>query len=326
MEKINELIKEKQEYIKEKQIIEQEINKKEQELTNNKIEINDLKLQNKLLKEGLDNLKKSNDLKNKENNKLKTEIKGLKKVKIDKDLRTKPKMIHDVRKRDDKARTFAPPDNTIKWTEDEETKIYKHLARLKLPSDRKSIGLSFDTIKRPEDLERDEIFKDMNKYEDINLDDVNKLINTINDEITEGDNIVDIGNNREIYFRDLINFLYDIKGGKINDFNKEREYEKRLKNIEYKIANKKRFSRNIRFYEQYINRFKRILFGDKKLSGRGLTISSLPILLSKMYANNSSKELINNIKQLVNNLYDNKQITKQLYNIRNKALRQSLVL
>ena len=36
MEKINELIVEKQEYIKEKQIIEQELNKKEQKLVNNK--------------------------------------------------------------------------------------------------------------------------------------------------------------------------------------------------------------------------------------------------------------------------------------------------
>ena len=33
--------------------------------------------------------------------------------------------------------------------------------------------------------------------------------------------------------------------------------------------------------------------GYEKLSGKGLNISSLPILLSKIYANNSSKELIN---------------------------------
>ena len=193
------------------------------------------------------------------------------------------------------------------------------MARLKFPSDIKSTELSFDTIKRSEDLERDKIFKDMNKYEDINLDDVNKLINTIKDEITEGHNIVDIGDNREIYFRNLINFLYDIKNGKINDFNKEREYEKRLKNTEIRLANKTEFGKFTR-YEIYINRLKRILFFNKKLSGRGLTISSLPILLSKIYTNNSSKELINNIKQLVNNLYDNKQITKQLYNKLNKAL------
>ena len=85
MEKINELIKEKQEYIKEKQIIkqklnkkEQELNKKQKELTNNKIKINDLEFQNKLLEEGLD------DLKNKENNELRDKIENLKKVKISK--------------------------------------------------------------------------------------------------------------------------------------------------------------------------------------------------------------------------------------------------
>ena len=36
-----------------------------------------------------------------------------------------------------------------------------------------------------------------------------------------------------------------------------------------------------------------------------------------MYTNNSSKELINNIKQLINNLYDN------LYNILNKSITYS---
>ena len=108
MEKINELIK-KQKYIKEKQIIEQklnkkeqELNKKEQELINNKIKINDLRLQNKLLNEELDHLKKSNDLKNKQNNKLRDEISKLKEVKIDKDLSTMPKIPQDVSKKDSK--------------------------------------------------------------------------------------------------------------------------------------------------------------------------------------------------------------------------------
>ena len=49
----------------------------------------------------------------------------------------------------------------------------------------------------------------------------------------------------------------------------------------------------------------------------------MPILLSKIYTNNSSKEIINDIKQLVKNLYENKQITKQVYNILNKALIKS---
>ena len=45
----------------------------------------------------------------------------------------------------------------------------------------------------------------------------------------------------------------------------------------------------------------------------------LPILLSKLNIN-SSKELISNIEQLINNLYKNKQITNQVYNILNKAI------
>ena len=61
-------------------------------------------------------------------------------------------------------------------------------------------------------------------------------------------------------------------------------------------------------------------YGYKKSSGKSLNISSLPVLFSKIYTNNNSKELINEIKKLVKNLYKNKQITKQVYNILHKAL------
>ena len=57
-------------------------------------------------------------------------------------------------------------------------------------------------------------------------------------------------------------------------------------------------------------------FKDQK--GKGHV--NLPIALSKIYTNNSSKELINDIKKLINNLYNNKQITKQVYNMLNKAM------
>ena len=58
----------------------------------------------------------------------------------------------------------------------------------------------------------------------------------------------------------------------------------------------------------------------KRADHQGKGYVDVPILLSKMCTNNSSKELINNIKQLINNLYDNKQIIKQVYNILNKAI------
>ena len=62
--------------------------------------------------------------------------------------------------------------------------------------------------------------------------------------------------------------------------------------------------------------YKRKFFKDQK--GKGYV--DLPILLSKIYTNNNSKELKTNIENLLNNLYDNKQITKQVYNISNKAI------
>ena len=106
-------------------------------------------------------------------------------------------------------------------------KALKELARLKYPDDTISYDRIFSEMKRPRDFKMDEFFK--NRYERINLDDVNNLIDLINSEITEKDNIVDLGDNKEIYFRDLTELLYDIKDGKISNFNKEREYEKVLK-------------------------------------------------------------------------------------------------
>ena len=48
--------------------------------------------------------------------------------------------------------------------------------------------------------------------------------------------------------------------------------------------------------------------------------AKLLTFLAQLLTNNSSKELINDIKQLINNLYDNKQITKQVYNVLNQAI------
>ena len=56
-------------------------------------------------------------------------------------------------------------------------------------------------------------------------------------------------------------------------------------------------------------------FHEKK--GKGYV--DLPIFLSKLNIN-SSKELISNVKQLVKNLCDSKQIAKKVYNILNKAM------
>ena len=59
--------------------------------------------------------------------------------------------------------------------------------------------------------------------------------------------------------------------------------------------------------------------------GRGMFTSQkefakLLTFLAQLLTNNGSKKLISNIEQLINNLYDNKQITKQVYNMLNKSI------
>ena len=48
--------------------------------------------------------------------------------------------------------------------------------------------------------------------------------------------------------------------------------------------------------------------------------AKLLTFLAQLLTNNSSKELINDIKQLITNSHDNKQITKQVYNVLNKII------
>ena len=151
------------------------------------------------------------------------------------------KILQDVRKRDDKAITFAPPDNN-----DELNKI-KDLAE-------ETLALTeLTNLKKIKDFE-----KTRDVYDRINLNDVNDLINEIEYNVNEDNNIVDLGNNKSMYFRDLHNFLYDIKDNKINNFNKKEQCEKRIMNIENKLKNRKIKSNTYKdLYIKYLNNLKR---------------------------------------------------------------------
>ena len=107
-------------------------------------------------------------------------------------------------------------------------------------------------------------------------------------------------------------------------------YEEDINDMEKKLNDltKNKESNKIK---QYIKKINYLLYGKDKekiktdevksfedQKGKGYV--NLPIALSKIYTNNSSKELINNIKQLINDLYNNEQITKQVYNILNKSI------
>ena len=175
-------------------------------MKNNTREINDLKFQNKLLKERLDYKEKSLKLKIKENNVLRNEIEKLKEIKIqksniiddleksDKAWSTFPKILQDVRKREDKARTFAPTDNNDKSDE------INDLAE-------EALALSILTkLKKPNDLKNT-----VDEYKDINLNRVDDLINEIGYNDTIDNNIVDLSDNESIYFKDLLDIYMILK-------------------------------------------------------------------------------------------------------------------
>ena len=112
------------------------------------------------------------------------------------------------------------------------TKAELKLAELKTVDD-------ITETKSLKDFESERILKNINKYKDINLNDVNNLIDEIKKNITINDNSLDLGDDEYVYFSYINDFLYDIKNGKINIFNRQKKYDAKFRNIENKLANKK---------------------------------------------------------------------------------------
>ena len=123
--------------------------------------------------------------------------------------------------------------------------------------------------------------------------------------------------------------MESILNGKV-DNNKILKKIKRINKIENDLNDLKE-NENINKLKNYIKKLRNSIYGKDKgkirteearsfKDQKGKGYVDLPTFLSKIYTNDSSKELINNIKQLINNLYDNKQITKQVHNILNKTI------
>ena len=121
----------------------------EQKLQDNNKKINELKKSKNLLKTELKKQEVINELKTKENNELKNEIKKLTKSNIE--FSGLPLLFQDIEKKDNKARTFAPAD-----------------------IDKENFEKLTDNKEIPEDLDIDK----KNEYLDINLSDVNNLFDT----------------------------------------------------------------------------------------------------------------------------------------------------
>ena len=149
----------------------------------------------------------------------------------------------------------------------------------------------------------DEILKEYNTKEaqlaSEKIETFNKMINDHLDMSSEKSEII----NKLIELYSLMQIYY---------LNKIDNNLKANENIDHFLI-----GRNIRELEE------RLIDLPKK--GRGVFTSQkefakLLTFLAQLLTNNSSKELINDIKQPISNLYDNKQIAKQVYNVLNKAI------
>ena len=91
-----------------------------------------------------------------------------------------------------------------------------------------------------------------------------------------------------------------------------------------KVDNNLKANENIDNIGSDIRKLERRL-RDLPKKGRGVFTSQkefakLLTSLAQLLTNNSSKKLISDLEQLINNLYDNKQITKHVYNMLNKTI------
>ena len=89
----------------------------------------------------------------------------------------------------------------------------------------------------PADIDKE--IDEKNEYLNINLSDINNLFDTVKKNI-EKKSIIDIGDNKTINFNDIIDFSKDIIDGKINNFNKEKKYNEKFKDIEKNLEIKKK--------------------------------------------------------------------------------------
>ena len=150
-----------------------------------------------------------------------------------------------------------------------------------------------------------------------NKDEFLKLYN----EIIKNGEFTETANKKVISSKIFKDFAEDILNGNIKNNNKNKIYKKRLDGVENDLIKSKN-SKNVNQLIDYLSKIKDSIKVDEARSfkdEKGKGYVDLPILLSKLNIN-SSKEFISNIEQLVKNLYDNKQIIKQVYNILNKAI------
>ena len=319
LKQISELTKENQKYIKEKQIIEQELNKKEQELNNkghelanNNKTINDLEHQIKLLNYKENDELKKNEAKNKISNK----------IKIFEDSSTPTKIPQNVRKRDDKARTFALEDFK-KDSLPEYNEKSNRLENLKKEYNEKSYRS--ENLEKEYENANEEKIQNIKKNKFISGPNIKKLdFEKIEKELKDGkfyEYELNISDSRIKYFDKITEENPKMSAKKIDIINQLKSLYT-IRRDYFKIYDPKGEAPNLRTLDDQI----RILEDEFRYQKGNGTFASqnkfvkLLTLLKQLLTKNKSKKFKDDINQILKELYDSQQITKQVYNILNKSI------
>ena len=273
---------------------------KKEELTNSKKEINDLKNQKQLL------IQESNNLKN--------EIKELKKVKKSD---TPTKILQSVRKKDDKYRTFAPKD----FKKDSLPKYNEKLNRLKNLKEEYQSTTEEKNIPNPNkipNIKKDD-FIDSTTLEKLNPKYIEKIMK--NREFYEYE--LSISDSRIKYFDKIIKENPEMSAKEINIISQLKTlYTFRRNYFKVIINDPKSKKANLRSLDDEIHKLEDE-FRNQKGSGTFTyqnKFAKLLTLLTQLLTKNNSKKLKDDINQILKELYNLKQITKQVYNILDKSI------
>ena len=218
--------------------------------------------------------------------------------------------------------SFDDDDNGSDLNKKYNSLLLKHFQlRKNMKDTSKELKDELDKTKDELDKTKDELYdshdfnidgkhKDTNDIYDPNGFDINGLHKDTNDRYNLN------GFDRYYTHKDT-NDIYDPNGFSIDGFNKYTKTIYDPNGFNFHKDTRSKYDSN---GFDINGKHKARSFEDQK--GKGYV--DLPILLSKIYTNNtvepSSKELISNVKQLINDLYKNKQMTKQVYNNLIKAM------
>ena len=284
LKKFNELYKEKQKYVKEKQITEQELNKKEQELNKKEQELNKKEQELANNKKIIDNLNIEIKLL-KDNDKLR-KLTG--KIEGSKDSSTPTKISQSVRKRDDKARTFAPEDfkkdSLLEYNE--KSNRFKNLEKEYQNATEEKYIINLNKI---QNIEKDNIFRSP-ELKKLDIEEIEKDLK--NNEFNEYE--LNISNSRIKYLDKIIKKNPKMSAKEIDIINQLKSlYTRRKEYFNVKINNPKSKTPNLRSLDDQIRKLEdkfRDQKGSRTFSYQNKFVKLLT-LLTQLLARNNSKNL-----------------------------------